>query len=246
MGIRHFGNATQKWAVEEATCGTGRLHMHSFSGNSVRYATSCAQPEQFQCATRANCFTQTLGATRARREGGHKLNKAVIERRTGSSRWTFGISQLQAHSAVTNLHDNMHYFFIPQLSSFACKSYFYILSDIGGFWQQYWWRFQLSGIWRRVMPPVHVGYAILRVFPYIYTLPNPHSYGLSVVQSLESFISARTMTSEEPNPNHTVCALAGKKTVISLGAFRSNCQTCNKQQSDNPLEMFVAQFTSSN
>jgi len=116
MGIRHFGNATQKYAVEEATCGTGRLHMHSFSGNSVRYATSCAQPEQFQCATRANCFTQTLGATRARREGGHKLNKAVIERRTGSSRWTFGISQLQAHTAVTNLHDNMHYFFIPQPS----------------------------------------------------------------------------------------------------------------------------------
>jgi len=119
--IRHFGNATQKCAVEEATRGTGRLHTHSFSANSVRYATSCAQHEQFQCATRANCFTQTLGATRARREGGHKLNKAVIERRTGSSRWTFGISQLQAHTAVTNLHDNMHCFFIPQLSSFACK-----------------------------------------------------------------------------------------------------------------------------
>jgi len=55
-------------------------------------------------------------------EGGHKLNKAVIERRTGSSRWTFGISQLQAHTAVTNLYDNMHYFFIPRLSLLPGKS----------------------------------------------------------------------------------------------------------------------------
>ena len=57
------------------------------------------------------------------------------------------------------------------------------------------------------MPPVHVGYAILRVFPYTYQLPHPHSYDISVVQSLESFISARTITSEEPNPYHIMFAL---------------------------------------
>jgi len=82
------------------------------------------------------------------------------------------------------------------------------------------------------MPPVRGGYTILRVFPYIYPLPHPLSYDLSVVQSLEAFIYARTMTSEEPNPYHIMfCALADKKTGISLRSFRSNCPTCSKDVS---------------
>jgi hypothetical protein len=62
-------------------------HMHSLGRTSVRHATSCALHEQFQCASRANCFTQTLGPQEKEGQGGgHKLNKAVIERLTGSSR----------------------------------------------------------------------------------------------------------------------------------------------------------------
>lgn len=61
-----------------------------------------------------------------------------------------------------------------------------------------------------------LGYAILRVFPYTYPLPHPHSYDLCVVQSLESFISARTMTSEESNKPlpHYVCALPTRKSTF--------------------------------
>jgi hypothetical protein len=96
------------------------------------------------------------------------------------------------------------------------------------------------------MLPAHGGYAILRAFPYIYPLRHPLSYDLLVVQFLVVFIASRTMTREEPNPYHIVCALADKKTGIFLRLFGSNCQMCSKEQSDNPLEMFVTQFTSSN
>jgi hypothetical protein len=82
----------------------------------------------------------------------------------------------------------------------------------------------------------------------VYLPTPPPTFLRPICRSVFGSVYFRTHNEEwitKPLP-HYVCDLADKKTGISLRLFRSNCQTCCKEQSDNPLEMFVTQFTSSN